>query len=75
MNKANNTGEWVSVETPPETMVAVIVAGQHGSRLITCSDTAYYDKEKKKWFDHSNDLQLVDGFIKFYQLLPSPPNK
>ena len=66
---------WISADKPPHNFRAVNVAAQIGTKLIVCSDTAYYNNEKRKWFDHSNDLQLVDGFIKFWQELPSPPTK
>lgn len=67
-------GGWIDVKDRlPQDFRSVIVAAKIASKIVTCSDTAYYDNEKKKWFDHSNDLQLVDGIIKYWRERPQPP--
>lgn len=70
---STSTNGWVKVEEGlPENNETVDVAAMYGKKIMVCSDTAYCNEGK--WFDHSNDFQLVDGFIKYWKKRPLPPN-
>jgi len=71
--KGEGKDDWVDSSKPPENMKAVLIAAKYGKVLQTCSDTAYF--KDGKWFDNSNDFQLVDGFVKYWRLRPTPPKK
>lgn len=70
MNKANNTGEWVSVEDrlPENNNNVLIYANKTGEKI----EVAFYDDEDKEWAG-LNSFWLP--YITHWMPLPSPPNK
>jgi hypothetical protein len=69
----NSMPGWIDERMDkPKSMYPVIVAAYYGKKLITASDMAYF--RDGNWFDNSNDLPLVKGFVRYWMERPEPPN-